>query len=289
MKYCCLPLLQGQAIVLQGNYPDTAADPVILADLMCVSLRAEAPTVPAVVVWEDADRTPPHNAVFVYQSKTVHITYQAESQSFHFYMQDMARLQKTEYAILLWQLSVICAGTGMILRGSPVQMIHCSMLEKEDQSLLLLGESGIGKSTSAKRWAAAGGTATADDAVLLEYAADGGILVHRLPTWSACRLRLDGRSYPFSPPLKLKNVLAVSRGEDREYIRAITKAEFYAQLYRCGFYHYLPIAGKLPPEEQKMLAAKIKDFTDILTNRHKPQALFAHLEGSIAETLGDLL
>ncbi len=287
MKYLTFPLQHEQAIVLQGDCSGSAADIALLARLTNTTLLENNTELP-MVVWEEPGKRPPEDAACVYWTKTVKMVYNPEEQNFHLYLKDDSQLHRSIYGIFMWQLSTICAAASALLRGKNVQLVHCSMLEKDDQALLLLGESGIGKSTSVRRWQEAGNIACADDMVLLEYAEDG-ILVHRLPTWSACRVQLEGRLYPFDPPLKLKNVLAITRGSDHEYVGEISRAEFFAQLYRCCFFHYLPIAPNLPKKEQKMLADAIRKSTARLTDEFKPLAFFAHLDGDIAKTLGEFL
>lgn len=287
IKQLDFPLLQGGAITLQGGFSESAADLSLLARLVNIRLHEQLSDAPSVVGSGDALHVP-DGAVCVYQCKTLNVWYDPEKKVFRVLLRDKSCLTQHVYGVFLWHLSVVYGALAALLQGKKVQLMHCSMLEKSDQALLLLGESGIGKSTSMRRWQESGGEAVADDMVLLEYLEDK-IVVHRLPTWSACRISLDGRVYAYEPPLQLKNVLAITRGETEESVQEISKAEYYAQLYRCGFFHYAAIAQKLPPDVQKMLAALLRDFTDILTARFKPQAFFAHLDGNIKESLGVFL
>jgi hypothetical protein len=287
-KQLKFPLLQGESITLQGGFDGSAADLSLLARLVHIRECQEPSGLLPEVVWcknlQDADS----KGVCVFQSKSLNVMYDFDDEIFRVCLQDSFNFERQLSGIFLWHLSVICGALAALLRGRKVQLMHCSMLEKDNQALLLLGESGIGKSTSMRRWQESGGEAVADDMVLLEYL-DGEIVVHRLPTWSACRIKLEGRVYAYDPPLQLKNVLAITRGEANESVQTISKAEYYAQLYRCGFFHYQPIAQNLPLPVQKKLAVSLRDFTAILTERFKPQAFFAHLDGDIRESLGDFL
>ena len=287
-KQLKFPLLQGGSITLQGGFDGSAADLSLLARLVHLrECHEQAGSLPE-VVWSQSLQDAPEDDSCVFRSKSVSVLYDPNGEVFRICLRDTFHLELQHSGIFLWHLSVVCGALAALLRGRKVQLMHCSMLEKSDQALLLLGESGIGKSTSMRRWQESGGEAVADDMVLLEYLEDK-IAVHRLPTWSACRIKLEGRVYAYDPPLQLKNVLAITRGEANESVQAVSNAEYYAQLYRCGFFHYQPIAQNLPLTAQKQLAASLRDFTAILTERFKPQAFFAHLDGDIRESLGDFL
>ena len=286
IKQLDFPLLQGESITLQGGFSESAADLSLLARLVHIRETEELSDAPE-VVWLQSPQPAP-NGSCVFRNKSVSVVYEPDSEMFQICLRDTFCFDQQDYGIFLWHLSVIYGALAALLRGRKVQLMHCSMLEKDNRALLLLGESGIGKSTCMRRWQESGGEAFADDMVLLEYLEDK-IAVHRLPTWSACRISLEGRRYAYDPPLQLKNVLAITRGEANESVQEISKAEYYAQLYRCGFFHYAAIAQKLPPEVQKKLAAQLQYFTERLTGSFKAQAFFAHLDGNIRESLGDFL
>lgn len=288
MTQITFPVCRGNAFTVRGNYGGSAADLALLARLTGLQLT-ESDQSSAEVLWHEVGAVPPEDACIVYRTGTVRMVYCREDKNFHLYLTDDSRLQRQIYGVFLWQLSIICAATAAALRGRKVQLVHCSMLEKNQRSLLLLGESGIGKSTSMRRWQNAGEQAVSDDMVLLESLPDAAPLAWHLPTWSACRESLDGRFYAFALPLDLSGVLAVTRGEKEEVLAEITPAEFFAQVYRCCFYHYMPVAVNLPEAEKKALSGFVREWAANLCDRFPPRALFAHLDGDISKTLEGVL
>ena len=288
MQQISYPLQCGEAITLQGEFGGTAADFSALARLTCTEWP-ENKLDNAHVIGEKPGVLIPGECTAAYQTRSFKSFYDRHGQCFRFYIHEKERINEHLYRVFVWHFSIISGAIAALLRGQLVQLMHCSMLEQGDKALLLLGESGIGKSTTMRRWQAAGGEAEADDMVLLEYLDRGDVLVHRLPTWSACRESLDNRRYRFDPPLKLDRILAISRDESQENIREIPRADFYAQLYRCGFFHYLPLVKPMQREEQMAITEKIRYFTDRLTEKFPPQALFAHLDADINKTLGEWL
>ena len=286
IKQIDFPLQQGACIRLQGGFSGSTADLSRLARLMHIDTAPEVSADPD-VAWIGLQDTP-QGVCCVCQRKTLGIVYDPDQKMFRIYVHDTFRFDWLAAVVTLWQFTVMSGVTAGILRGKKVQLMHCSMLEKDGQALLLCGESGIGKSTTVRRWKDAGGTAVSDDVVMLEYL-DDDILVHRLPTWSSCREAIEGKVYPFAPPLKLKNVLAISRAESIEGVEEVPWAEYYAQIYRCGFYHHMAVVENLPLEVRKQVTGVIRNFTDILLKRFKPKAFFAHLDGNIKDSLGVFL
>ena len=282
------PLQHAQAIVLQGNYSGSAADFSVLARLTHTELLEQECAIPHAVC-EDIGQQPPDGLVPMYISKVVDAFYDQSTRQCRLYVKRPEYLERHPLGVFIWQMSLIGASAAAIMRGSKVHLMHCAMLEKANRALLLCGESGIGKSTSVRRFKAAGGTAISDDMVMLEHASDGKLYAYHLPTWSACREGLEGLDYPFAPPLEVVGVLAISRDEQCESVKSISRAEFFAQLYRCSFFHYLWSCGNLPEAEKNLLASVIQESTGKMVSRFAPQAFFANLNGDIASTLKGLL
>ena len=288
MKQISFPLSRHECITLQGNYSSTAGDIELLGRLTGLPLEEKSQCAPE-VVWEPCGKPVPPDSVVVYRTKTVRMVYCDNDHSFHLYLLNDSQLHRNVYGVFLWHLSILCAAVAAILRGKKVLIVHCSMLEKASRALLLMGESGIGKSTSMRRWQASGGRGVSDDMVLLEYAEDDRILVHHMPTWSACRVGLENLYYPFEVPLELASVLAVTRGKDAEVVDKVSYAEFFAQIYRCCFYHYLFVAGELPEPEKKLLTSAVREWAEVIAGRFPHRALFAHLDGNISKSLEGIL
>lgn len=288
MKQLKLSLQHEQAIVLQGNYGGSAADFSTLARLTHTELLDDNSIVPHALC-EDLHAELPTQLPQMFASGTVDAFYDPERRQCRVFVKTPERLHRHRLAVFIWQMSVTGGAAAAIQRGNKAHLMHCSMLEKSGRALLLCGESGIGKSTSVRRYKAAGGEAVADDMIMLEHAPDGKLYAYRLPTWSACREDLSNLDYPFSPPLEVSGILAISRGLERESLESISPAEFYAQLYRCSFFHYLWNCGNLPAAEKTVLAGVLKESVDKMTAMFPPRAFMAHLQGNIAETLGAIL
>lgn len=285
-----LPLHDGQAIRLQGCCDGSVLDFSILARLMHNELLTVDSAEDAEFLFMPSGSEIPEGSIRAYVSQTLQTVYVPERCQIRMYRNVDTPVTNPVYGVHVWQLSVICACVAALFRGKPAMLMHCAMLERGGDALLLCGESGIGKSTSSRRWRADGGSAVADDMVLLEFTEDAGILVHRLPTWSACRISLEGKSYPFNPPLRLKRVLALTRSSDgEESIRPVSMAEYFAQIYRCAFFHYKAVMTKLPPECCQPGAMRLRELTDRLIANCPPEALFASLNGDIHLTLKDYL
>jgi hypothetical protein len=230
----------------------------------------------------------PAQAVTLYESRRVRLA--CDPQELVCYQQLKApdELQDPEYAIFIWHGAVLLAACAAMLRRENLLLMHCAMLEKDGNALLLCGESGVGKSTSSRRWREAGYAAAADDMVLLEFDNDG-IYAHRLPTWSACRESgLAGKSYPFAPPLKLKQILALGRG-DEEKIAPLPAEYFFAQIYHCAYFHYAPLFPALPGALRELAAGQLQKLAGYLREISPPRALFAALDGDLNRTLEDVL
>lgn len=192
------------------------------------------------------------------------------------------------HQVYIWQLAVMLGIASGILRGSRLLPVHGALLASARGALLLCGESGVGKSTTVRRWQDIGGIAPADDLLLLEYGGNG-VFAYPLPTWSRGALSLDGACFPVRQKYRLTGILGLGRGELKEEVLSLSEAEFFAQIYRSAFFHLLGIARQLPEEERNRLIGSIRNGVEALTSCFQPVALFAHLDGDLKQTLKDYL
>ena len=188
----------------------------------------------------------------------------------------------------LWQLGLLTACISAVLRGARILPVHGALLAVSKGGLLLCGQSGMGKSTTSRRWQAAGGSVPADDMVLLECGGEE-VIAHPLPTWSRCRESLEGASYPFEPALPVAGVFALARGEEREELKEAASREFFMSIYSACCCFASPLVRLLPQEERERLLAAIRETADRLAEVSPPTALFAHLDGNLQKTLKDYL
>lgn len=284
LKQISLPLQSGQAIRLQGDFPGTAADFCGLSRLL--SLPLEPPEANPHCC--SADRAPA-DTVLLYESRRSRIVGDLTAKVCYFTPKDHRFLQDPVYCVFVWHGMVLAAASAALLRGENVLLIHGAMLEQNGEALLLCGESGVGKSTTSCRWRQIGNRAVADDMILLEFSG-GDILAHRLPTWSACREGgVAGKSYPFAPALRVKNILALGRSDDHEKISPLPEADFLAQLYHCAYFHYEPMLAKLPEQYRYAAAEKMAELFWQAAEISPPRALLAALDGNLNESLRGLL
>lgn len=104
-------------------------------------------------------------------------------------------------------------------------LMHGALLLEPDtgQAVVLFGESGIGKSTSARRFAEQGGVVLSDDKLTLTRLADGSYRAQPLPTWS--RLGQGDISVRFTESVPVAAVMKLTRGHG-DLIRAAETAQW---------------------------------------------------------------
>lgn len=195
---------------------------------------------------------------------------------------------KVEHQVYIYQVILTFGLLAAMLRGLELLPVHGALLDNDRETLLLCGESGVGKSTTARRWRQAGGKCYADDLILVDYS-DDNIFSQPLPTWSSCKESLQDKDFPVARRKPLKAVLGLSRGKIAEYIAPISGDDFFAQLYRSSFFHVYGVAGCLPQDQQKKLGQAIRRGVEKLVDKFPPFGLFAHLDGDLKQTLKDYL
>ena len=193
-----------------------------------------------------------------------------------------------EFLVHLWQMSVEVAVISQMYRGADLLMIHGALLDTVQGGVLLCGQSGMGKSTSSRRWRAAGGKVFSDDMILLEFH-NGEICAHPLPTWSRCRESLKGEYFPFSSTIPLRRVIALARGKEREELKSVSETEYFMSIYSASAFFYSTLVKVLTTEEQQFLLQQVRTKAAHLAQLTPPLALFAHLDADLKETLRDFL
>lgn len=188
------------------------------------------------------------------------------------------------------QTLLICAGLNAVLRGVDAVLAHCAVLEADRGAVLILGESGMGKTTAFSRWRACGGKGYSDDMALLDFTGNDGIHVRRMPTWSACREGRGEWDYPAGEELPLAGVFALGRSDSgRDEIVGVTAAQFFAQCYRSMFYWILFFSKSLPEDLKERLTTCIRRWTETLAEMFPQRALLTALEGDLKRLIEDAL
>jgi hypothetical protein len=164
-------------------------------------------------------------------------------------------------------------------------LFHGSLLEDGKDAVLLFGESGIGKSTTRRRWLSEGGSSTSDDAMLCFF--DGNDLYARcLPTWSDWSMNGSfSRRYPAAEPRRIKSILWLSRGKESQYISQIPPAVWHAQMMSALMVHAISPVRRFSDTEKTQYLNNIWNFICKVDKKFAPRGLFAHLDFPLKPTL----
>ena len=177
-----------------------------------------------------------------------------------------------------------------VMDNMPCILFHGSMLEDSDGgAILLVASSGVGKSTSARRFSEAGGVAHFDDQMLLCRKKEGDSVrfyAHGLPTWSRVFEKgYDGNVFPFQPPRPVKNIYCLSRGTDREEIRPLPLPIWHGHLVAAMLEHLIWPEAILDTDEKLRLASICWKFVESMDEVFLPMELAAHLGFNLKKTL----
>lgn len=177
-----------------------------------------------------------------------------------------------------------------VMDNIPCILFHGSMLEDSDgHATLLVASSGVGKSTSARRFAEAGGVAHFDDQMLLCRRQEGDSVrfyVHGLPTWSRVFEKgYEGNVFPFQPPRPVKNIYCLTRSAEREEIRPLPLPMWHGHLVAAMLEHLIWPEAILDTDGKLRLASICWKFVESLDQVFLPMELAAHLDFNLKETL----
>ena len=182
---------------------------------------------------------------------------------------------------------MLCGAITMEMLYAPgnFAVFHGSILECGEESILLFGESGIGKSTTRRRWLSEGGSSTSDDAMLCFF--DGNDLYARcLPTWSDWSMNGSfSRRYPAAEPRRIKSILWLSRGKESQYISQIPPAVWHAQMMSALMVHAISPVRRFSDTEKTQYLNNIWNFICKVDKKFAPRGLFAHLDFPLKPTL----
>ncbi len=196
--------------------------------------------------------------------------------------------RRDQHFCAVWQVGMLLGWTSLMLKNQPLLPIHGTLLEMDDGTgVLFCAASGVGKSTTARRWCDAGGVCRADDMVLLDFSNDK-IMAHPLPTWSRCREKLAGEFFPVETAIPLKSVLMLDRAEKVEEVLPVSPLQMMATIYFACTLFELEVLPKLPAAGQRTLADHAKHVAELLCDKFPSRALYAHLDGDLRQTLKDL-
>jgi len=185
----------------------------------------------------------------------------------------------------VWRLGMFCSCLSYMLRHGNALIIHGALLEMPDGSgVALCAPSGVGKSTTARRWRAAGGTCFSDDLFWIVWENDG-VYAYPLPTWSCCMQSLAGKFFPVDHRIPLKAMLALRRGTDHESIETLPFIQYQFQIYSSAIFYELTFLPRMPLPEREMTIKMIQQNALKLASMFKSESLYATLDGNLKSTL----
>ena len=210
------------------------------------------------------------------------VCYDAGRPAFYWRIKHPAAAEKK---IMRWRHLLLLGCLARLLNGDPLMVMHGVLLEtRSGGGLLLCGQSGMGKSTTAARWQNGGGICRADDMILLDCRHDV-LQAHPMPTWSRCLRSTDGEYFPITEAVPVRQLLALDRAADTECLKPVEDYRFFLAVYAsCSC--FVDQYGKwLPDAARRQLIARSQTVARMLCDRFPPVGLFAHLQGDLHRTL----
>jgi len=97
--------------------------------------------------------------------------------------------------------------------------LHGALVEHDGRGMLLVGRSGVGKSTACRRLPE-GWNPLGDDLALAVRIPGGGFAVHPLPTWSAVRPDAEIRTWDIKRGIRLSAIFFLTQADEDEVVAA---------------------------------------------------------------------
>lgn len=164
-------------------------------------------------------------------------------------------------------------------------LFHGTFLEENaEEGILLFGESGIGKSTTYRRWVDEGGSCTSDDALIL-FHCNGEFYVRPLPTWSHWLKNGNQRIYPVKKASRVRAMYWLTRDAERQQITPAEPARYHCQMLSAMLLHSYVAHRSFSTEEIMEYGESVWNFIQRLGKVFPPQAFRAHLEYPLRDTL----
>ena len=162
-------------------------------------------------------------------------------------------------------------------------LMHGALLEESGNSCtLLFGESGIGKSTSVRRYRAGGGSACADDMFFL-YTKEGKFFARRMPTWSAVVAGKNEKCYDFNTEFAVRRVLLLLRDDQVEHIGEVSVEQYKLSLLKSASETSNWLLPFMP--ERGAVVDHLLNFCSCVCRNYSPRAFFANLGFDIMASL----
>ena len=194
-------------------------------------------------------------------------------------------LHDNREAFLLRQCVFSAITMACLADGENFALFHGTFLEENaEEGILLFGESGIGKSTTYRRWLTEGGSCTADDALLLFYS-NGQFYVRPLPTWSHWMANGNQRIYPVQKAFRVRTMYWLTRDADRQQITPAEPARYHCQMLSAMLLHAYGPHRTFSSAEIMEHGEVTWQFIQRLDRIFPARAFRAHLEYPLKDTL----
>jgi len=178
-----------------------------------------------------------------------------------------------------------------MLNGESCTLLHGALLEGVDGSAtVVVASSGVGKSTTARRYIQGGGKAQFDDQMLLCWretpAGRLELMIHGLPTWSRVfQNGLGKECFGFDRAYPLARLYCLGRGENKEEIRSLPMAVWHGQVIAALLEHLLWPQKILPESEKVAMGQFCWRLANDVDRVFRPLQLLATLDGDLHRTL----
>jgi SynChlorMet cassette protein ScmC len=97
--------------------------------------------------------------------------------------------------------------------------LHCALVERGGRGVLLVGRSGVGKSTACRRLPE-GWNPLCDDLALAVRVPGGGFAAHPLPTWSAVRSDSEKHTWDIQRGVRLSAIFFLAQSAEDDVLPA---------------------------------------------------------------------
>lgn len=173
------------------------------------------------------------------------------------------------------------------VRRSGGMVAHCGLLVRGEDGFLLVGPSGMGKSTCARRiglpW-----KALCDDQALVVKTAPGTYHCHPLPTWSTLWGDPTSTTWPVRQSVRLRGIFFLERHETNR-IEALGKAQAAAMLSRSAQRVAVPFGSDIHEQHERAFKQLIFDNACDLVPHAPCFLLYANLTARFWEQMESVL
>ncbi len=162
--------------------------------------------------------------------------------------------------------------------------LHGALLEENGEGVVLLADSGVGKSTTLKRHRKNGGTGIADDWLLINDTTDG-FIAQVLPTWSKVSHYLDSR-FPLAHCVPLKGIGVLARADGTPPRKeSIDELDFFVQAFNASEALTGLVMRKLPKRFAIPARRSHLNMIDRILQSYTPFKYYASLDDNPSDIL----